>query len=390
MTYPRFWVLGMISNGAAAAQLVALNWLLASPVADVLVLATYQIAATAASLVGLVVGAALVHRLGTARLLSLSSWAQAGSSILVALIALGASASNPEVFYVLAIAGCSGPAAAAAGAPSWLAIVRDWRDEKTPESRLLLDSTQFQLGRMVGPVVGGLAVMVSSLGLQLTCALNAVSFIVVALVVRSLRAQLTSERVDARPTLRSYMASFQKISPWLYAAVVLSTDSARIYLPKFLQAASESPLFYSFVIATMAVSAALSTALVSAAKPRRVAVFLSIMGVGVALIVWSLSTWFGIPAWFVGAALLGGSSAVAIALLTSITMTETAGNGPAAIGSTVVVGTRAMVGVVGGAAVGFVYLALGLSTLSLLAAPPLVGALFYAHRKLRPRSPGLH
>jgi MFS family permease len=173
------WSAALVSNIGSWMQTVALG---------VLVFArtdqpgwTGLVAAAAFVPIGLLapVGGALADRLDRRRWLIVTTFAEMGFATVLAVLA-GTGHDPPGVLVVLAFLG---GASGAIGFPAFQAMVPDLVPTEDLLGAVSLSSAQFNLGRVVGPALAGLALLTHNYGLVF--GINAASFaaVVVALVM---------------------------------------------------------------------------------------------------------------------------------------------------------------------------------------------------------------
>jgi MFS family permease len=173
------WSAALVSNIGSWMQTVALG---------VLVFArtdqpgwTGLVAAAAFIPIGLLapVGGALADRLDRRRWLIVTTFAEMGFATVLAVLA-GTGHDPPGVLVVLAFLG---GASGAIGFPAFQAMVPDLVPTEDLLGAVSLSSAQFNLGRVIGPALAGLALLTHNYGLVF--GINAASFaaVVVALVL---------------------------------------------------------------------------------------------------------------------------------------------------------------------------------------------------------------
>jgi MFS family permease len=173
------WSAALVSNVGSWMQTVALG---------VLVFArtdqpgwTGLVAAAAFIPIGLLapVGGALADRLDRRRWLIVTTFAEMGFATVLAVLA-GTGHDPPGVLVVLAFLG---GASGAIGFPAFQAMVPDLVPTEDLLGAVSLSSAQFNLGRVIGPALAGLALLTHNYGLVF--GINAASFaaVVVALVL---------------------------------------------------------------------------------------------------------------------------------------------------------------------------------------------------------------
>jgi MFS family permease len=105
---------------------------------------------------------------------------QVSGALLAAALAVVTSTGVVQLWHVIVIAGLAG-SAQAFGMPAYQAVVSTIVDRSAIGNAIALNSAQFNLGRIVGPSVAGIAIAVG--GLAIAFWANAASFVVVAAVI---------------------------------------------------------------------------------------------------------------------------------------------------------------------------------------------------------------
>ena len=187
------WSAALVSNVGSWMQAVALGVVITDRTHRPLW--TGLVAAAAFVPVGLLapVGGALADRLDRRRWLIITTLAEAAcAAVLAVLSATG----NAHPLELVGLAFCGG-LAAAVGFPSYQAMLPDLVPRSDLLAAVSLSSAQFNLGRVIGPALAGLALVLGSA--TWAFALNAASFgaVVVALVLLRLPGHVSSSDPDS-------------------------------------------------------------------------------------------------------------------------------------------------------------------------------------------------
>jgi MFS family permease len=131
------------------------------------------------------VGGALADRLDRRKWLIVTTIAEAGFASLLAVLAF----EHHEVAWLLTLVAFLGGAAGAIGFPTYQAMLPDLVERDDLLAAVSLSSAQFNLGRVIGPALAGIALVAGGAGWAFTA--NAISFgaVVVALLLVRLPAQ---------------------------------------------------------------------------------------------------------------------------------------------------------------------------------------------------------
>ena len=121
---------------------------------------------------------------------------QSAGALLAGILAVLTTTGTIQLWHVLVIAGLAG-SAQAFGMPAFQAVVSTIVERHAIGNAIALNSAQFNLGRILGPAVAGIAIAIG--GLALAFWANALSFVIVAVVVALLpiRSPAALVRVEA-------------------------------------------------------------------------------------------------------------------------------------------------------------------------------------------------
>lgn len=346
-----FWVVALLSNLTAAAQSVAVLWALGDTALPPVVLLVYQISGVIGTFIGIAVGGRLVVRLGHRRCIVVSSTLEGVACLAVAAAALsGTGTFTNGQALVVALLMCAFPFAAGIGGPAWIALTSRWPGTSDATRQLLLDSTQFQAGRFVGPLVGAAVLAATVYAVQVVSIFNALTCAAVVGIMLLLRPG-PEDVAEPRPRTSWRSASLRWIrvpAVWGIAVLALSGDAARVYLPRFVREQGDPQIVYSATVSALALAAVVSAA--AASKIRlsdRTLGVVSLVATAAALLVWSASSALGGWTWILGGALIGCGVSLGSASLTNSMMTE-AGEGHAAAAAGTGMVVRTGVGALGG------------------------------------------
>jgi MFS family permease len=133
-------------------------------------------------------GGALADRLDRRRWLIVTTLAEAAFAGGLAVLAF----TGHDVPWILTVVAFLGGTASAIGFPTYQAMLPDLVDRKDLLAAVSLSSAQFNLGRVIGPALAGIALVAGSAGWAFTA--NAISFgaVVVALLLVRLPTQVRS------------------------------------------------------------------------------------------------------------------------------------------------------------------------------------------------------
>lgn len=385
VSFRTFWVVALLSNTTAAAQWTAVGWALGDTRLPAAVLFLGQVSGAAGAVAGAIAGVRIIRRLGYRRTLILSSSLEAVACLVVAAVSFSPTGLL-SVGQATTVAGVNllGPFAIGLGGPAWVSLVAEWPGTADRTRQLLLDSTQFQAGRTLGPLLGGAVLAVTVHAVQWVSTANAATFALVAACL-SVKGRTGADlAVESRgPNLRARRALLGSPVVWGVVAVAVGADAGRVYLPRLVRQAGEGQLTYA-TIQSLLTAAAIAAAAV-AARRRPTDRTTAVTGLGAlasGLAAWAAAGAAGSVAWMVGAVLVGTGTALATAALTSLLILDAGASRTASAVATANV-TRTVAGTGAGAVLAAV---VGVGTVVYL---PLVAFVAVAATALRRTAAGL-
>ncbi len=174
-----FWTGAFVSNMGSWIQTIALNWLVLQLTNSPLALGVVSFAGTVPILAFSLVGGVYVDRTDRRRLLRITQ----SLLLVLAVVLAGLTWINLiRIEHIVAISLLTG-IVTAMNAPAWQAFIVDLVDQSDLPTAIALNSTQFNLSRVVGPSLAG--VLLATIGAAGCFFLNGLSFLAVvgALVV---------------------------------------------------------------------------------------------------------------------------------------------------------------------------------------------------------------
>jgi MFS family permease len=174
-------------------QTTAQGWLVLELTNSPALLGVTSAIQSAPTLILSLLAGVLADRLDLRRMLVAT---QGAGAILAGILAILTTTGTIQLWHVLVIAGLAG-SAQAFGMPAFQAVVSTIVERNAIGNAIALNSAQFNLGRILGPAVAGIAIAIG--GLALAFWANALSFVIVAVVVALLpiRSPAALARVEA-------------------------------------------------------------------------------------------------------------------------------------------------------------------------------------------------
>lgn len=170
--YRRFWTAQFISNVGSWMQTVAQGWLVYRLTDSAFLLGFVGFAGSAPSIVLMLPGGVLADILNRKRVVAISQTAQALTAFLLALSLY----LNRITVWQIVVAAIVVGVAQSFSAPAWQAMVVDLLEDRTRlPNAVAMNSLQFNLSRVVGPLLAGITL--SAWGSFWCFFLNALSFL---------------------------------------------------------------------------------------------------------------------------------------------------------------------------------------------------------------------
>ncbi len=277
-------------------------------------------------------GGVAADRTDRRRLLLASQVVQMSSAFLLALlVALGV----VKVWHILCLSFLVG-LAQAFGGPAYQALLPSLVKIEDLSNAIAMNSIQFNLARVIGPVLGGLAL--TRLGASACFALNGVSFIAVIISLLSLRIRVISG--DSRESFLASLAkglAFVRRRPGMAPLVALAFSMTMlgvpliVFLPVFARDVFQrGPSIYTLLLSVYgagSIAGALLVAAMGNVRTKGRIALLMLIGLGVTMTGFSLSVSLALSCvflFFAGAALVGALSLVS-SLVQEITLDEMRG-----------------------------------------------------------------
>lgn len=177
-----FWIGAFVSNIGSWMQTVAQGWLVLELTDSAFMLGLVGFVGTFPMLLLLLVGGVYADRFDRRVVLL---WTMGGLMTFAAALAALTWTGEVRIGHILVLALLSG-GAIALGAPAFQAFVHDLVGRRDLQNAIALNSAQFNMSRVVGPSVAGLAI--GTIGLAGCFGLNAVSYLAAIAVLLKIRA----------------------------------------------------------------------------------------------------------------------------------------------------------------------------------------------------------
>ena len=204
--YRLLWAGAFTSSVGTWMQEVAQNWLILTMTGSAFLLGLDAFLGDAPFLAFSLFGGVLADRMDRRRILLLSQFVQLSSAFLLAGLILGHAI---QVWIILTLSFVVG-LAQSFGGPAYQALVPTLVDKKDLGNAVALNSIQFNLARVIGPVLAGLAFY--KLGAAACFGLNGLSFLaVIAALLALKRGALARGDGKPEPMLESLKAGLRSV-----------------------------------------------------------------------------------------------------------------------------------------------------------------------------------
>lgn len=270
--YRWIWIGSFISNIGTWVQKVAQPWLILQLSASPFLLGLDGFLQDIPLLLFLLVGGVVVDQFDKRKILMLSQVVQLSAAALISVLIVHGEIRVPVILVLSFVVGCM----QAFSTPAYLSFIPEIVGRAHLANAVALNSMQFNLSRLIGPVIGG--VLLASLGVAWCFGLNALSFVAMFVVLlfvpsspisdatvstNSLMAQIREgfEAVFSRKELVAIITIVFGISffgaPLLAFIAVLAKDALNVGAQGF-----------SFALASFGLGAVLGAILVSSLQPH--------------------------------------------------------------------------------------------------------------------------
>ncbi|HMF56383.1 MAG TPA: MFS transporter [Pyrinomonadaceae bacterium] len=200
-----FWGGAFLSNVGTWMQAVAQGWLVLQLTNSPFWLGVDGFMATAPGLVLTLAGGVFADLVDRKRLLIFT---QIGAGLSALILATLIVTNVVQVWMILALSFMTGCCMAIAG-PSYQAITVDLVGREDLANAIALNSTQFQLSRMIGPTLAGLAL--HAFGLAGCFLLNGLSYIIIVSALAMVRLEPAAHAAERHPFMQDLMEGLRYV-----------------------------------------------------------------------------------------------------------------------------------------------------------------------------------
>jgi predicted MFS family arabinose efflux permease len=315
-SYPNFrllWTGAFTSSTGTWLQEVAQSWLVYTLTGSTVLLGLTAFLSGAPILLFSLIGGVVADRMDRRKLLLLSQYTQMASAFLLALLIY---IDKAQIWHILVLAFVNG-LAQAFGGPAFQALIPSLVEAKHLPNAIALMSIQFNLARVIGPVIAGFTL--KALGAAACFALNGLSFLAPIVALLLLHVSFVPKRTEER-ILRSLREGVQFVRRHgsMAGLIVLAFVSTGLgiplvtFLPTFAKDIFQlGPQGYSTMLAVSGAGAVVGALVVAwmghiAHKGR--AALLMLVAMGMFVMGFSHSPWFLVSCGFLflaGVALVG-------------------------------------------------------------------------------------
>ncbi|MBO0790362.1 MAG: MFS transporter [Ktedonobacteraceae bacterium] len=185
-----FWLGAFLSSVGFWIQSVGQGWQVLKLTNSPLLLGLVSFASLAPNMILSLFGGVMVDRLNRRTVLLVTQMVYMSTALVLGILtSLGMIA----VWHILVVAVMNG-ICSSVGFPAWQTFIGDLLPEKELKQGIALNSTQFNLSRVVGPALGGLCV--GLLGIAGSYYLNGISFVAVIIPLLLMHSEKSRTRVE--------------------------------------------------------------------------------------------------------------------------------------------------------------------------------------------------
>ncbi|NTW50582.1 MAG: MFS transporter, partial [Chlorobiales bacterium] len=204
--YRIMWIGSFISNIGTWSQKVAEPWLVFSLSGSAFLLGLNGFAAEVPLLALLLLGGVLADRFDRKKLLMLSQTVQMLGALTIMILALADQINVWMIIGVSFIVGC----AQSVSTPTYLSILPSLVSREYLTNAIALNSTQFNLSRLIGPVIGG-ALLVGA-GAAWCFGINALSYAALIIILTMIRVPRVEQQAEKPAVWHSIREGIREIS----------------------------------------------------------------------------------------------------------------------------------------------------------------------------------
>jgi MFS family permease len=310
--YRRFIVGVFIGTIGSWMQTTAQGWLVLDLTNSPALLGVTSAIQSAPTLILSLLAGVLADRVDLRRMLVVT---QSAGAVLAAILAILTMTHTIQLWHVLVIAALAG-SAQAFGMPAFQAVVSTIVERHAIGNAIALNSAQFNLGRILGPAVAGIAIATG--GLALAFWANALSFVVVAVIVALLPIRSPSAMLRAEASMWSNLVDgidYLRREPVIRVLVVLAAVPALfvlnylvlmpVYARDVLQIGAPGLGILTAGVGVGALTGALAVAVLRPSGGSGALLLLGLTVSSTALFVFAVSRW--LPLSLVALAILGAA-----------------------------------------------------------------------------------
>jgi len=204
-SYRLMWVGSFVSNIGTWSQRVAEPWLVFQLSGSAFLLGLNGFAAEVPLLAFLLLGGVLADRTDRKKALMIAQAVQMASALVIMSLALTDSLTVWTIIGVSFVVGC----AQSVSTPAYLSILPSLVTREHLTNAIALNSTQFNLSRLLGPVMGG--VLLTSIGAAWCFGVNALSYAAVILVLSMISVPKTDSQNAGEDVWKSMKEGLQEV-----------------------------------------------------------------------------------------------------------------------------------------------------------------------------------
>jgi len=308
------WIGAFLSTTGTWMQTVAQSWVVLSLTGSALYLGFDAFLATAPMILFSLFGGVFADRVDRRKLLLVSQYLQMAFAVVLALLL---TTEVVEVWHIFVLSFLTGTVQAFGG-PAYQALLPILVDREDVPNAIALNSMQFNLARMIGPILAGITM--ATLGAALCFWLNALSFLAVIFTLLLIRTPFVVRRSTGTTVLEEMREGFRfletrkeikELSFLAFTAAFFGIPLVTMMPVVAKEIFAAGPTAYSWLMAASgagSVAGALAVAAISHRKRKGRIALLFQLGFAILLLAFALSRnlWLSLfVVFFTGATLLG-------------------------------------------------------------------------------------
>ena len=266
-SFALFWLAALFSNSLSGVFATIVQWSTSGLQLPSTIVLLGQISGTLGFLFGVIAAMTIGRKWQAIKAVCISTFLEVSACLPALIIGCIYRSNKLDVgaASILAVTTALFAFASGIGGPSWITLVYNWDNSGAGTSRVHWDSVQFNIGRMLGPMMGAVLLIKLNAPLMVSAALNLLSFSLILVIMMFRLRQNQNIPTESRDNIKKIPGQSrgknQVNTPMLLLAlfsIALLCEGSRGYLARWLQISGESSNTYAFVSFAIAFCGALA------------------------------------------------------------------------------------------------------------------------------------